>query len=946
LIGLSLHFVRWDLFWLLKRLPALFLLACVVDPLWATVTFNGTAGVNAQVFSATCTGGGCHSSGQGLPVWTDYATAAANITNIRTRVNANEMPPGSPLSTALKNLLTSWDNAGEPLQLTPEVVTSTTVTGITKTSATVNGTTDPRGSSTSADFEFGVSPNVASFNTSNVSMGSGGNSTHSSFNRPISGLSCGTTYAYRARAMNSVGTTTGVTRTFATLSCPNIVQSSPQTVSMSVNGSPNAFSLSVSATVGSGVLSWSILNQAGNGSASVPAGTTNSGQFKTINYSPNNGFSGTDSFQVRVTDDASFTDQITVNVNIGLEPPVITAGAGVTVSMSEDSAPIPFSLNLVANDSDSSVLSWSISTPATNGTASVVAGTTASGGSKTVNYTPDPNINGTGADSFVVRVADESNNTDTITVNVDITAVNDPPVANDDIFSIAVNSSNNQFDVLANDADVDGDSMIIATVGALSPANGGAVVIGMPCDPNTLCYTPTADFTDVVTFTYTTQDPSGSTDTAAVTVIPGDNDGDGIIDFNDNCPNVSNPEQDDEDSDGIGDVCDLDSDGDGVLDGYIQFTVQQGGFDGPFISQNGGTVTLTASLTVAVDSDVLIYDWDGSSVDLLNIAIVNDEVFSFDPATLQAGHFVVDLNVSEGELGTHNWIILTVIDNEPATDEDFDCDNDGVADNVPDCDGDGILNLTEGIRDQDNDGIPDFIDELGDNDAHFLQNQTGDLSGSRFLMTEEGLNIGLGRVALRAGRRGSLISIGDIENFAGPDAVLNARDSFINIGGIYDFQITGLDRAGDTARVVIPLTSGILNGAEYRKYTLANGWRPFVTDANNSIASAQQTLGLCPEPGSAEYLTGLQNFDRCVQLTLEDGGPNDADGEVNGVIRDPGGVAVAELIPEREPAAAPDDGSGGGVWHPCLLLLLLLRGILIDRRIFTREKLWFYRSFY
>jgi hypothetical protein len=293
-------------------------------------------------------------------------------------------------------------------------------------------------------------------------------------------------------------------------------------------------------------------------------------------------------------------------------------------------------------------------------------------------------------------------------------------------------------------------------------------------------------------------------------------------------------------------------------------------------------------------------------------------------------------------------MLLTVIDTVPATDEEFDCDNDGVADNNPDCDGDGVLNLADGVRDLDGDGVPDYLDEFDDpvNDTHWLPNQTVDLPGTLHLITETGLRIGLGPVAIRAGRHGSLISIEDIENHAGPNASQNARDSLINLGGIYDFQITGLDRAGDTARVVIPLTSGILNGAEYRKYTLANGWRPFVTDANNGIASAQQTLGLCPEPGSAEYVTGLQNFDRCVQLTLEDGGPNDADGEVNGVIRDPGGVAVAGLIPEREPAAAPDDGSGGGVWHPCLLLLLLLRGIPIDRRIFTREKLWFYRSFH
>ena len=47
--------------------------------------------------------------------------------------------------------------------------------------------------------------------------------------------------------------------------------------------------------------------------------------------------------------------------------------------------------------------------------------------------------------------------------------------------------------------------------------------------------------------------------------VDNDKDGDGIIDSNDNCPEIPNPDQKDTDNDNLGDVCDDDIDGDGVL---------------------------------------------------------------------------------------------------------------------------------------------------------------------------------------------------------------------------------------------------------------------------------------------------------------------------------------------------------------------------------------------
>lgn len=167
-------------------------------------------------------------------------------------------------------------------------------------------------------------------------------------------------------------------------------------------------------------LAWRISSAPSNGTASVSAKSVDA----TVTYTPERGYTGTDSFVVEVTDENGLSDTVTINVTVEPvvvenDPPVITEGASASVTMSQNGSPTAFSLTLNATDADGDTLTWSISSAASNG-AATASGT---GASKVIDYTPTTDF--TGADSFVVRVGDGNGGSDTITVNVTIALVID-----------------------------------------------------------------------------------------------------------------------------------------------------------------------------------------------------------------------------------------------------------------------------------------------------------------------------------------------------------------------------------------------------------------------------------------------------------------------------------------------------------------------------------------
>ena len=118
---------------------------------------------------------------------------------------------------------------------TPAVTTGPT-TAVGSASATVTGTVDPNGQSTTWYVEYGTSTSYGS-KTSAASAGSGSSAT--SVSAQLSGLKAGTTYHYRFVATNSSGSDQGSDAVFTTLVPPDVTTGSASgigTSSATLNG--------------------------------------------------------------------------------------------------------------------------------------------------------------------------------------------------------------------------------------------------------------------------------------------------------------------------------------------------------------------------------------------------------------------------------------------------------------------------------------------------------------------------------------------------------------------------------------------------------------------------------------------------------------------------------------------------------------------------------------
>ena len=131
-------------------------------------------------------------------------------------------------------------------QATSPTATTGIATGVTTTTATLNGTANPNGAATNAYLQYGLTAGYGS-TTPVQAMGSGFGAV-SIGGGSIAGLACNTLYHFRALATNVNGTSMGLDTTFTTIACtpPAVVTGVATSVGVTgatLNGTanPNGF---------------------------------------------------------------------------------------------------------------------------------------------------------------------------------------------------------------------------------------------------------------------------------------------------------------------------------------------------------------------------------------------------------------------------------------------------------------------------------------------------------------------------------------------------------------------------------------------------------------------------------------------------------------------------------------------------------------------------------
>lgn len=224
-----------------------------------------------------------------------------------------------------------------------------------------------------------------------------------------------------------------------------------------------------------------ILTQPTAGSAAIQADGS-------VLYTPQPGYSGSDHFTYSVTDSGGLSDSASVSVIIA---PIAVAFSAVadSLAVSEDSQ---ITLNLLSNDQNPESLSLTLALQSLPlyGQAQL---------SQDGILTYIPNADFYGSENLTYSLTDGEGNTSIASVSIEVTPVNDPPLA----IGEAVSTKEDEpitIELLLNDSDMDNDPLAASLRSA--PGNGTVTIL----PSGRAVYTPDGNFFGNDSFTYDVSD--------------------------------------------------------------------------------------------------------------------------------------------------------------------------------------------------------------------------------------------------------------------------------------------------------------------------------------------------------------------------------------------------------------------------------------------------------
>lgn len=309
----------------------------------------------------------------------------------------------------------------------------------------------------------------------------------------------------------------------------------------------------------------------------------------------------------------------------------------------------------------------------------------------------------------------------------------------------------------------------------------------------------------------------------------------------------------------------------------IELVMQQGGSKIKLIDPSLGIVTVKLELRDKNPEDSHNISWQASHSSIQDLAADSlNTSFEFDPEGL-VGVYSLAVQVRENNtqqgLGASIRQSLIIASGQ----------EEGVRGQNGDADGDGIVDGLD--HDSSRSRLPIASDIAPLQTLAGLQLSLGDVVLMSFGTNSQYAAISMANLAEHGGERGMAAEHPQ-------DIHFNAESSMVN------YRISNLNTVAASVPVVIPLKhdEAITEKSLYRQFSTTESWSDFLSDANNTLSSAMSDEdGNCPVALSASYQQGLNLGDNCIQLMLEDGGINDQDHRVDGVI-----TALGVLASETE----------------------------------------------